>query len=347
MQREPEPRLQPINFSELRGWSQEDHHAALHAFRQACAVSHYSASAWLNEGFSDLANYMEGACKRARQNEAIRAPKQFFEHNFSAHQLYNHAERTGLITGYYTPVLEASLKQDNHYRYPVYAMPPEAKQATTESPYLSRSEIEAGALQNRGLELVYVHDPVDLFFLHVQGSGFVSLPDGSVKQLRYAGKNHQPYVAIGKVLKQLGELEPDDISMKTIRQWLQDHPDRRDELFHQNASYVFFTLEDETVVRGAHGSPLTAQRSIAVDPRYLPYGVPVWLNTSLPCTANTACPCFANLVMTQDTGSAIKGPIRADLFYGMGDTAEYLAGHMQSAGSMVLLLPKPEAADEQ
>jgi len=208
-------------------------------------------------------------------------------------------------------------------------------------PYPSRGELEKqGLLRNKGLEIVYVEDPTEAFFLQVQGSGRIVLEDGSLLRLAYANQNGHPYRSIGRWLVEQGELSLAQASMQGIKQWVANNPQRRDELFHQNPSMIFFkelprSTKPTDGPIGSLGVPITAGRSIAIDPRYVALGLPVFLYTSLPNTGP-----IARLVMAQDTGSAILGPHRADFFFGSGQAAGELAGRMRAEGEMVLLLPR-------
>ncbi|HEX6977888.1 MAG TPA: MltA domain-containing protein, partial [Alphaproteobacteria bacterium] len=212
----------------------------------------------------------------------------------------------------------------------------------------SFQEIDEGALEGRNLELVWVADPIDAFFLHIQGSGRVRLADGSTIRVGYAAQNGHPYLAIGRPLIDRGAIPKDKVSMQSIRAWLAANPDEAERIMWLNASYVFFReLEGEGPL-GAQGVPLTPGRSLAVDRRHIPLGAPIWLDTTLP-TEGT--PPFRRLMVAQDTGGAIRGPLRGDVFWGHGSDAAERAGRMRSTGRMWILLPRadagPVAAAEQ
>jgi membrane-bound lytic murein transglycosylase A len=207
-------------------------------------------------------------------------------------------------------------------------------------PFYSREQIESDRQLLAGNELVWIDDRDAVFFLHIQGSGRIQLRDGSVIGAGYSDQNGHPYVAIGRLLLERGELDRDEISLFTIRQWLRDNPGEAELLLNQNPSYVFFELRED-VGEGPVGSlnvPLTPQRSIAIDPKTVPLGTPVWLQTNIPGAVDLA---YNRLVIAQDTGGAIKGPLRADLFWGHGQEAENNAGIMKERGSMLVLLPRP------
>jgi membrane-bound lytic murein transglycosylase A len=288
----------------------------------------------------------------------------FLQCRFRPRPVRNHSGgRRGLITGYYEPLLHGSRERTERYRYPLYAPPPDLVAIELGSrfpsldgervrgrytprgqvvPYYTRAEIEGPDKPLAGQELVWVDDPVDRFFLHIQGSGRVRLPDGEVMALDYADQNGHRYVSIGKVLVDRGLMTKAEVTLPTLRRWLEAHPDRRRELFNQNPSYVFFRLRDARRAEpiGTLGVPLTPRRSLAVDPDHIPLGSPVWLATRLPAADHSDRePTFRRLVFAQDTGGAINGAVRADLFTGQGLPAEWLAGRMKQDGQLYMLEP--------
>jgi membrane-bound lytic murein transglycosylase A len=209
-------------------------------------------------------------------------------------------------------------------------------------PYWDRKEIERGALAGRSLELLWVDDAVALFFLQIQGSGRVTLPDGTFVRVGYDGQNGHDYTAIGRILIERGELTKEAVSLQSIRAWLAAHPERAEELLHQNRSFVFFRVLGGGAPEGASGVELTPGRSLAVDDAFLPYGVPLFLDSTTPAIAELgrAEAPLRRLVVAQDTGGAIVGPVRGDLFFGPGREAEELAGRMKQPLRYWLLLPK-------
>ena len=269
----------------------------------------------------------------------------------------------GLITGYYEPLLHGSRRRTERYRYPLYAPPPDLVHIQLGErfprladervrgrytprgrvvPYYTRAEIEGAGAPLAGNELVWVDDAVDRFFLHIQGSGRVRLPDGEVLALDYADQNGHRYVSIGRVLVRRGAMSREQVSLPTLRAWLAANPEKRRELFNTNPSYVFFRLRDPDRPHpvGSLGVPLTARRSLAVDPDHIPLGYPVWLATRLPAPDHSKRePPFRQLVFAQDTGGAIQGAVRADLFAGQGMPAEWLAGRMKQEGRLFMLAP--------
>ncbi len=308
------PRMEPASFEELGAWREDNHNAALQAFRKSCGVKSVPVAL----GTFDFTS----ACEKAKHAHDARA---FFETAFTAVKLAT--EEKGLLTGYIEMEVEGSRVPSAQYRYPLYKTPAGKKDYT-------RAEIDNGALKNQGLELLYLKNPADRFFLQVQGSGVVALQEGGVARVRYAGHNDHAYVAIGKYLKEQGLLIG-EITMQTIRQWLNTQPESVAlKVMQQNPRYIYFE-ESRTNATGAAGVELTPERSLAVDKSLLPYGLPVWLETTLPDGTS-----YHRLLIAQDTGAAIQGWQRGDIFFGRGVRAQTLAGAMQSQGRMVFLLPK-------
>ncbi len=343
------PWLKPAQWAQLPGWSEDDLTLAWPAFLQSCRGLKNNP-AWT------------GVCQAAAQQAplpegpAIRA---FFEQQFLPWQI-NQAEGgvEGLVTGYYEPLLRGSRQPTAQYRFPIHAAPddllvvdlaslyPELKnlrlrgriQGNKVVPYFNRAEIEAGAAPVRGKELVWVDDVVDLFFLQIQGSGRVKLENGETLRIGYADQNGHPYRSIGKWLVDKGELTLDKASMQGIKEWGRRNPERLPELLNANPSYVFFRELPNHLPGplGALGVPLTAERSIAIDPRGTPLGAPVWLATTRPNSSEI----LNRLMLAQDTGGAIRGNVRADFFWGFGDEAGRQAGSMKQKGRMWVLLPR-------
>ncbi|MBI3902240.1 MAG: MltA domain-containing protein [Nitrosomonadales bacterium] len=300
-------------------------------------------------------------CARAVQLEPTdeAALHAYFEEWFTPWQVSNDDGSTqGLITGYYEPKLYGSREKSERFRYPLYAVPddmltielgevyPQLKdmrlrgrlQGKRVLPYYSRAEIDAGAGALQGSELFWVDDAVELFFLQIQGSGRIELPDGSLVKVGYADQNGYPYVSIGKKLVTSGELKLEEASMQGIKDWAGKNPDRLTALLEQNPSYVFFheLPGGLSAPPGALGVPLTDGYSIAVDARTIPLGAPVFLATTQP---NSTEP-LNRLMLAQDTGGAIRGAVRADFFWGFGEAAGAQAGRMKQQGRMWVLFPK-------
>jgi membrane-bound lytic murein transglycosylase A len=271
----------------------------------------------------------------------------------------------GLITGYYEPLLKGSRKQSKRYRYPIYTTPdellvidlgavyPELKnmrlrgrlQGRKVVPYYTRAEIVNDSVPLQGKELLWVDDEIDLFFLQIQGSGRVQLENGEIVRVGYSDQNGHPYKSVGKVLVERGELALEKASMQGIRDWGQKNPRKLSELLQQNSSFVFFRElpADVPGPLGSLGVPLTAGRSLAVDPRAVPQGAPVFLATTWPNTGRQ----LSRLMVAQDTGGAIKGNVRADFFWGFGAEAANQAGKMRQTGKMWVLLPTGYTANIQ
>lgn len=343
------PWLKPAQWAQLPGWRDDDLNPIWPAFLQSCRGLK-SNPAWT------------AVCQAAAQQPAMpdgASIRTFFEQQFQPWQI-NQAEggNEGLVTGYYEPLLRGSRNFSPKYRHPIYAAPedllvvdlsslyPELKnlrlrgrlQGNKVVPYFSRSEIEAGAAPVRGKELAWVDDAVELFFLQVQGSGRIKLENGDTMRIGYADQNGHPYRSIGKWLIEKGELTLDKASMQGIKDWGRRNPDRLPELLNANPSYVFFRELPNHLPGplGALGVPLTAERSIAIDPRGMPLGAPVWLATTRPNSNES----LNRLMMAQDTGGAIRGNVRADFFWGFGDEAGKQAGAMKQKGRMWALLPR-------
>ncbi|RMF47355.1 MAG: transglycosylase, partial [Deltaproteobacteria bacterium] len=283
----------------------------------------------------------------------------FFENWFSPWKLQlEDGTDEGLLTGYYVPDIRGSRERDATFRYPVYGVPDDLLVVDLASvypelagyrlrgrldgrrvvPYWERREIDARPELLAGRELFWVSDPVELFFLQIQGSGRVVLPDGSGVMINYADQNGHPYRSIGKLLLERGAMTRDQMSMQNIRAWARKNPDQVDELLAENPSYVFFReLGPEWhSPPGAMGLPLIPERSIAVDRKYVPLGAPVWLDTTWPMSSAP----LRRLMLAMDTGGAIRGRVRADFFWGMGPEAGALAGRTRQTLRMWLLLPK-------
>lgn len=249
-------------------------------------------------------------------------------------------EREFGFTGYYEPALKADYRRSPAYPYPLYGLPPELSFLPAGERYHDRRAIDRdGVLAGRNLEIAWAADDVDIFFLQIQGSGRLFFPDGREKHALYAGKNGQPYVPLGRELARLGLLEQDKISMRGIREALRSNPERKEELLDLNPSYVFFRLENEGPV-GGMGRILTPRVSLAADPAVLPYGALIFFQTDMPDAQGEHLLSLSALGLPQDKGGAIRGR-RIDIFLGAGSEAAHLAGHLNSAGRVCLLLPAP------
>ena len=305
---------QLIDFAELDGWEHDDHAEALAVFRNTCMD--FDEPDW------------QGLCAIAA---TVPDARTFFELFFRP--VLIGGDRTALFTGYFEPELDGSRTRTARFRHPVYRVPPELG----DGQWLSRAEIETtGVLEGRGLEIAWVDDAVELFFLQIQGSGRIRLPDGSVIRVGYAGRNGHRYRSIGQELIRRGIYERHQVSAQVIQSWVNRNPVEGRELLYHNPSYVFFreirTRNPDDGPLGAMNRSITPMRSIAVDPEFTPLGAPVWIETQgeIP---------LRQLMIAQDTGSAIQGVQRADIFHGFGDTAGREAGRIRDPGRMIVLLP--------
>lgn len=274
--------------------------------------------------------------------------RHFFEHWFRPYALANSGSFEGLFTGYYLPELHGSYRKTARFNVPVYGIPNDlVKQGPQIGryaqgnlvPYYDRAEITAGALAGKHAELLWVDNEVDAFFMEVQGSGRVIMEDGHIQGVGYAGKNGRSYYAIGKWLVDNGYIPREQISMQSIRSWIAQNPEQGRQLLLKNPSVVFFKLTNADPGEGPVGTmntPLTAGYSLAVDKNYLPLGVPLWLDAEHPAGNQR----LQRLVMAQDTGGAIKGAIRGDVYWGQGPNAGEMAGIMKSTGRLFILAPK-------
>jgi membrane-bound lytic murein transglycosylase A len=349
----PQPSSQTRNYelqdwSAVPDWNNDNLAEALPAFLLSCNALK-SAPDWLS------------ACSAAAQVRKAdpMAARQFFESAFLPWLVRNaDGGADGLITGYYEPLLHGSRIHGRTYRFPVYGVPPDLvvidlaesnpdlkgirlrgrMQDKKIVPYYTRSEIERGLAPVRGREILWVDDPIELFFLHVQGSGRVRLPGGETVRVGFAEHNGHPYKSIGKILVERGELSADKASMQGIKQWAAKNPGKLGPLLQQNPAYVFFREMPASPLGpiGAQGVPLTAGRSIAVDAMTIPLGTPVFLSTTAPLSARP----LNRLMVAQDTGTAIKGAVRADFFWGFGDEAGQSAGRMRQTGRLWILYPR-------
>ncbi len=327
---------QPVSFDALSGWQDDNHAQALTAFIQSCGVLGKAPRPQTSQSKIRLnAAQWSAVCKQAKQASPASA-RVFFEQHFTPYRISNHSNEQGLFTGYYEPLLYGALKKVGRYIHPVYALP-EGK--TQDEVFYTRSEIERGAMTGKAQVLAWVDDPIMLFFMHVQGSGRVQLEDGRQIRLAYAGHNGHDYVGVGKLMKDRGILPAGEVNFFTMREYMRANPAHAAALIEENPRYIFFTINPQQEVIGAAKSPLTPRRSLAVDERYIPYGLPLYLETTLPEKPGRTSTAFHRLMVAQDTGSAIKGPVRGDIFFGAGDEAQYDAGLMANQGRYTLLVP--------
>lgn len=338
-----------VKWQALQGWQQDQQAQAWPALLSQCPRLG-KKQPW------------QEICEAAKALPATPSDAQardFFQTHFEPHVIHGTEGREdGLITGYYEPLLAGSRKPSERFRYPLYQRPkdlllvdfgdvyPELKgkrvRARIEGnkvvPFFDRAAIDGAAQPLKGEEILWVDDPYAAFFLHIQGSGRVRLSDGSEMAVSYADQNGRAYVSIGKKLIERGALSAESVTLFSIRQWLEQNPKEAQTLMNENPSYVFFTLRESTSEgpRGSLNVPLTSERSAAVDRKRIPLGTPLWLDTTLPEQAGA----YQRLLFAQDTGGAIVGPVRADVFFGRGERAERLAGTMKQRGKLYALVPK-------
>lgn len=304
-----------LDWSDLHGWAEDDHAAALSVFLETCRD--VQDEDW------------QATCAEAKVGGSARV---YFETFFRPVLISD--ENQPLFTGYYEPELLGSREQSEQFKVALYRQPDELAKG---SPWLTREEIEtSGVLEGRGLEIVWLENEVDKFFLQIQGSGRVRLQEGGMVRVGYGGKNGHPYRSLGQELVRRGEFEEHEVSAQAIRRWVDRHPDGGKELLWHSPSYVFFREVSHVPVEkgplGAMNRSITAGRSVAIDPDFVPLGAPVWLEKEGERP-------LRRLMIAQDTGSAIKGAQRADVFYGTGDAAGEIAGTIKDGGRMVVLLP--------
>lgn len=335
--------IKRTKFKKIKGWENDRQDRALNAFVRSCdAYAKLPSDEVVGGAIKDLrVRDFRNACELAGTVKGMGkdAAKTFFETWFVPYSVSDtNRGRKGLFTGYYEIELQGSLDKGRGYDYPVYARPDDL----TEEPYYTRRDImEDKVLEGQDLELYYVDDKVGLFFLEIQGSGRIVTENGVTHRVAFDGKNNQPYKSIGKILKEEGKLNG-TVSAFAVQDWLRRNPSEASEIMNRNESFVFFReMSDEHVV-GSQGVPLTPERSLAVDRANLGLGIPVWLDTKLVTPSDERVK-FRKLMVAQDTGGAIKGAVRGDIFFGHGERAEELASFMQEVGSYVILVPKSAA----
>jgi membrane-bound lytic murein transglycosylase A len=335
-------------YDRISGWAESDPRPGFDVFMQSCR------SLKRRDGWRDACEAAEWVDSENR-TEVLR----FFHEHFTPHRLQTpDGESTGLITGYYVPNLNGSREPSDRFSWPLYGVPDDLLvidlrevypalgdyrlrgrvEGRRVVPYLTRAEIDGEQTPLEGHELLWVDDPVELFFLHIQGSGRIQFEDGSATMVNYADQNGHPYRSIGKLLLDRGEMTRHQMSMQNIRAWARDNPDKTRDLLDENPSYIFFRELDTADGNppGAMGLPLTPGYSLAVDPRYVPLGAPAFLDTRWPGEERP----LRRLMGAQDTGGAIRGAVRGDFYWGVGEEAGNYAGRMKQQGALWLLLPR-------
>ena len=356
-------RLEPLAFSDLAGWSADDHAAAFRAFRRSCERILAEDPA-LRPALAPDASLVQ-VCGEALAvgGPTKGAARAFFERHFSPFEV-RPPGGSGFLTGYYEPEFDGSRERSGSFRVPLLARPDDLvtippggrlpgvdpefqaarRTASGYEPYPERAAIETGALGERAKPIVHLREPGEAFVIHVQGSARIRLPDGATLRVAYAGRNGRPYTSIGRILVERGEIPLETMSLERLMAWLKDRPEPAQALMRQNRSYIFFReateLAPEDGPIGGAGHPLAPGRSLAVDRNLWSYGLPFWLEGRLPLAADRSEP-LARLMIAQDTGSAIVGPARGDFFMGSGAEAGTRAGLLRHAARFVVLRPKP------
>jgi membrane-bound lytic murein transglycosylase A len=354
----------PVAWADIVGWTEDDHLRAYQAFRLSCRP--ISAQSKPPADSKALGTSLRDPCRVAKATDISDGSKAraFFEEHFLPLRISRLGEGEGFVTGYYEPVIDGSRTQTDVYTVPVYRRPSNlfvrgAKQSSAGLPnkgqvfrkigrrklvpYYDRAEIEDGAIAGRGLEICWLKNQTDLLFTQIQGSARVRLEDGSTVRINYDAHNGYPYTPVGRILIERNIIPKDQMSMQKIREWMEQNPDGANELRRQNRSYVFFRevqLSDKDEAVGAQGVPLTPGRSIAVDKALHVYGTPFFIEGQLPIETELSKTPFRRLMIAQDTGSAIVGPARADLYFGAGVEAGKVSGRLRHNMRFVILIPK-------
>lgn len=354
---------EPLAPARVAGWAEDDHRTAFTIFARGCQAEPPLRASVAAPGA--LAAICEQARRQAGAGPVGReAARSFFERHFSFWRIRPPAAPTGFMTGYFEPEFEGSLTRSERYPTPLYGRPPElvtrmpgddwpgldatlsAARRTAKGlePFPDRTSIETGALDGRGLEILWMRDPVDRFVLQVQGSGRIRLPNGSVTRLVYSGRNGHAYTSLGRVLSEREGIPPAEMTMDRLIARLKADAGFARDLIRLNRSFVFFARRDDLPANsgpiGGAGLPLTPLRSIAIDRTIWPYGLPIWIDATLPDDAGSM-ERLARLMIAQDTGSAILGPARLDLFVGSGARAGHRAGLIRHPVDFIVLWPKP------
>ena len=356
----------PVAWGDLEGWADDDHRAAFAAYLTSCRARPGNQGA-ASETVAAVAAALRNICARARAAGPLDEPgaRRFFESNFRPLRIAKLGYTDGFLTGYYEPIIDGSRVPTGEFTVPLYRRPPNLVASGARSlggafpskgvkvgrrvgrrfiaPYYTRGEIEDGALDGWRLEICWVRSQLDVLFAQIQGSTRIRLQDGSVLRLNYDSYNGWPYTSVGRVLIDRAVMTKDEVSMQRIRAWMEANPDQARDVRRQNQSYVFFRvmdLADKQEAIGAQGVPLMAGRSIAVDRALHAYGTPFFIEADLPIASGHATMPFRRLVIAQDTGSAIVGIARADIYFGAGDDAARIAGRIKHSGRFAMLLPR-------
>jgi membrane-bound lytic murein transglycosylase A len=361
----PDTQYEPIDWADLDGWDSDDHAAAFATFLASCRT--LDVKQRRGRELTTIPAALKDVCERAREAIPLDedGARKFFEDNFRPIRINKLGDTGGFLTGYYEPIIPGSRVPTGEFTAPLYRRPPNLVAAGRRKlgdafpskgvfvgrrvgrrkivPYYDRGQIEDGALDGWHLEICYLHDQVDVLFAQIQGSARIRLEDGTILRVNYDSHNGWPYVPVGRVLVANKIMTSDQVSMQSIRDWMEANPDQAKDVRRQNKSYVFFRITDlatEEEAVGGEGVQLVPGRSIAVDRSLHAYGTPFFIQADLPIANEKTATKFDRLVIAQDTGSAIIGPARADIYFGAGDEAARIAGRIKNPGDFVMLLPR-------
>jgi membrane-bound lytic murein transglycosylase A len=355
--------VSPSTYAQLPYWEQDDHSKALLAFKNSCVeILQRDANTIFNPSLQHrTTRQWQRVCQAAMKihQPTSNNARQFFESWFVPYHVANQGNVKGIFTGYYLPLLHARLQPNKQFTVPIHALPQDLVKVDLSLfrsefsgktiigqfknnalfPYPDRKAIMEGVIEGKARILAWGNNAIDIYFAQVQGSAIVDLPDKHRFVIGYAGDNGRVYSSIGKILIARNQLTKQTVSMQSIRSWLTSHPDEMEALLNQNASYVFFKMLPDKNPLGTEKVPLTPERSLAIDNRYIPFGVPIWLTTAIPDKASASLVPYRHLLIAQDTGGAIRGVVRGDVYWGTGEKAAFIAGHMNSPGEYWVLLP--------
>ncbi|HTT47991.1 MAG TPA: MltA domain-containing protein [Pseudolabrys sp.] len=343
--------VEPLSFAKLGGWKNDDHALAFRVFLKSCsAILQGSPSA---RKARPVYAALFKVCERAQVAAPLDRDKAraFFEANFKpvrilpeVHTYGYYTGADGFFTGYYEAEVTGSRVKTGAYNVPLYRVPSRfAGRKSTVFSQFDRTAIEGGALAGKGLEICWIKNPVDAFFAQIQGSTRVKLDDGELLRLNYIASNGKPYTPVGRIMIDQGLCTPEDMSMDKIREYMEANPEAGKALRDMNRSFVFFSetrLKPDDEPLGAQGIPLTPGRSLAVDPHVHVYGEPIWIDAKFPITGEQPNDTFRHLMFAQDTGSAIRGVARADIYFGHGEDIPHIAGRIKQFGKFVMLVPQ-------
>jgi len=356
-------------FAQLPGWEKIDTKKSFLTFQVSCRTFLKQApEKSVGSQYIDLkAKDWHPACNAALLVEpsSDKNTREFFEKWFTPvafyNHKYNHRPVNGLFTGYYLPMLKGSLTKTPEYQTPLYGTPsnlvtvelgrfdPELKHhrklvgrlhGHNLTPYYTRKQINHGAIKKNAPVIAWINNDVDRQFLEIEGSGVIQLDDGKQLYVGYESENGAAYTSIARILIDMGVMTRDNASMQRIRKFFKTHPQQVESVLNKNKSFVFFTTLPQEAAMGAQGVPLTPGYSLAIDRKWIPLGTPIWLSTTTPDRKSTKQKPFHRLMIAQDTGGAIKGSVRGDVYWGAGKKATFTAGHMKNSGSYWLLLPR-------